>query len=65
MPRLSFAAVAPPLLIAVLVALFLHSWTAGPETPPPAPSTAALKGDAATGSTTPPRPAEGARSATK
>ena len=43
MPRLSLAAALPPLLVAVLVALFLHRWTERPDTPVPPPTTAAAR----------------------
>ncbi|MDO9706791.1 hypothetical protein [Paracraurococcus lichenis] len=52
MPRLSLAAIIPPLLAAVVVVLFLHRWTGGPDTPQPAPNTAAYReasGSTATG----------------
>ena len=43
MPRLSLAAVLPPLLVAILIALFVHRWTADPPVPPPPATTAAAR----------------------
>lgn len=58
MPRLSLATAIPPLLIAVLVVLFLHRAINRPDTPAPAPTTAAYReamgGNATGGSIEPP-----------
>ena len=48
MPRLSLAAVIPPILIAVLLGLSFHRLTAKPEAGPP-PTTAAAREAAGTG----------------
>jgi hypothetical protein len=55
MPHLSFTAVIPPILIALILGLSLHRWTAKPEPGPP-PTTAAAREAAreATGAGQPP-----------
>lgn len=49
MPRLSLAAVIPPILIAVLLGLSYHRLTAKPDAGPPPPTTAAAREAAGTG----------------
>ena len=47
MPRLSLPVIIPPLIFAVLVALFVHRWTERPDNPTPPPSTTAMREAAA------------------
>ncbi|TCZ57897.1 hypothetical protein [Roseicella aquatilis] len=43
MPRLSLAAIIPPLILLTVIVLFVHRWTGAPEPVAPPPTTAALR----------------------